>query len=689
MNRPLKLKLSYRRHGMLSMVVLCVFIVILFGVAFFILAKIIGGQGEVRNATDAGILNVAKKAINKISVPIDPQQDIAQAIYPDKQVNLLNYNKLVAQSLLVSLNAQKLGPDSRNNAKLVAKEVKEIGKKLTEKINETNLLEKWFVDLSHNNSTKMWGNGKVNPDFVKPYYMRRKGSTNIVIGDNFPEGAESPPISDRPGAKYLAGYVPLSNGLMGVPVFPDSKPHLVDYKDKIEIDDDSTPPNAFYVQSKALEGHSGTMGGALSAAIVGVVDSQTDFPVSVRGGYIEFVNKEGTKIPSDWKAVSNSDNIFNNELFFPPGVTVMGKVLESNQGSNWSSGGYPGLFSQDEEAIHALYKWGRKAAYCRKVNKPYPPFPANFRYPVYIVFGENQPGVPIAASPSEEQMNAIMEAAGETLGKDLRNCLDDLQHRAGLRRNCRNYLVSMSKTYHPLPKEGGGYGNQSNYSAVDYTKAKLINEFQEGNGISEEKPAIVAVSKETGLGKYPRGPRKPEPAPLTKLPLQREATIRDLINQVGLGKCATTMLIHKLYMRAKEIDPEVKRRYVVELLNTKLPMGKSLYIYSPGPGSSLIISEKKPPGYSGFVPDSDEPAMPCESVYPLDGLTVNTDAYQRSNLHGVGDDLVRRKIFMNQDGKFFGTDKATLKLSSGYGNLLARLEFSNRVEGQAQYWTPN
>ena len=61
---------SRRRAATLSLVVILLLGVVVIGIAVFTVVKIMGGQIEVSNATDAGILNVAHNAIYQAKVPI-------------------------------------------------------------------------------------------------------------------------------------------------------------------------------------------------------------------------------------------------------------------------------------------------------------------------------------------------------------------------------------------------------------------------------------------------------------------------------------------------------------------------------------------------------------------------------------------------------------------------------------------
>lgn len=693
-----KFRKQGRRGATLTLVVACVFLIAIIGIAFFVIIKILGGSAEVNNTTEAGILNVAKNSLTKITVDVDG--DLKYTIAPAKNVNLLNYNRLVAHAILVGLNAETLGPTAQANAKILAEQVIKIGKELDKRLGDEGILADWFTDLTYRNNTKLWNGNKVNPQDITALALRKGGSTNITLHDNLPEEAQELPSVQHGKDKYLAGYEALKFGLVAVPVFPSQRPHLVDPREK-ELELKNVPSNAFRVRAMAGVGDTGMKGGSLAAAIVGCVDTSSNFPVSIPAGYIEIVNLPGSELPSSWRCVSNEDNLFNNELYFPPGVTVSGcTVAVSAEEGNWSASGYPCIFSQDEKAVRELTMWARmkdKADQGEAVTVP--PLPSSFSYPVYLAYAENEKGSAVSCPPTEHERKQLMKMAVSTreisdkkddhLSNYVRNCLDDLQEKEGLRRGCRTYLGNLAATYHPLPKEGDPYADTPMFSAVDFIKGKVIHNFQQGNGASKDKPAKISIDKITGLGKYPRGPFHPESTPEESLPLQREATINDLLEQVAKGDCDQFRLHKNLYQRVKEIVPSTTPDQMKAILNTKLPMGKTLYIYSPSPGAQVTISETKPPSYSGFVPDSKGELLKCMNEYPLDDVFVNTDALHPKNEVKLADDYVRRKVYMKQEGSFTGYDKASLKLSSGYGNLLGRLEFSNRAEGSAEYWQPN
>ena len=194
----------------------------------------------------------------------------------------------------------------------------------------------------------------------------------------------------------------------------------------------------------------------------------------------------------------------------------------------------------------------------------------------------------------------------------------------------------------------------------------------------------------TGLGKYPRTPYDAEPTHQEPLPLQRTATIIELIDQIALGDCDRDTLLNSLIQRVREINPVASRDHVLGLLRTKLPMGKTLYIYSKSRTDLPIISETKPTTYTGIVPDGPASQPPCSNTYSTEGTLVNTSRLGHNHRFGSGDDYVDKSIFLFHEGSAFtATDKAEWTASSGYKSLLGRLVFSNGVTGSAKYWAPN
>jgi hypothetical protein len=347
-------------------------LVIVIGVGFYFLSKIIGGGREVANATDAGALNVARLALKRGTVPVIGLSTSDQAEFgglaPSGQITLLNYNRLVAQAMMVAKNAEVEGSptNAKSNAIATANAVKAIGNTLKASLQASlastgaNTLGADFNSIAGSNNTKMWNGSTVA--CVTPItqgYLKTGGSTNIIWDSNTQNafGAWAPShatpdlsAGNNPnstdilgasvggGAQYMPGYVNNSflGGsvvLAGVPVFPNTKPHLVDIgqfnsdltKNAAFAADPNTPPNAFETNARATEAKSGNLASSVACAVVGVLTN--DYKASLPRGFVRISNGPDAVATNGSFGVPISDgtnDIFNNQLFNGTGITTNG-----------------------------------------------------------------------------------------------------------------------------------------------------------------------------------------------------------------------------------------------------------------------------------------------------------------------------------------------------------------------------
>ena len=271
------MRLRRQRGATLGLVAACIFIVILVGVGFFFLSKIIGGGRQVANATDAGVLNVAKQAVRRGAIPLTGAlvAEFGELTEPpNSKVDLVTYNRLVAQALIVGKNAERLGGPAVGHANQLRSDVRAIGLALKNNLTSDPNFATDFSSIASQNNTKMWDGPAVSlVGAVNTGYMKTGSSTNVYLSPTTLTALDgwAPPISTQkskidPAANYLAGYVPISangnaNFLYGVPVLPLTKPHLIEHGqfNTAAVDTD-TPPNAFRTNSRALEAKSGAMG---------------------------------------------------------------------------------------------------------------------------------------------------------------------------------------------------------------------------------------------------------------------------------------------------------------------------------------------------------------------------------------------------------------------------------------------
>ncbi len=371
------MKLRRQRGATLGLVAACVFLVILVGVGFFFLSKIIGGGREVANATDAGVLNVAKQAVRRGAVPLTGGliDEFGELTEPkDSKVDLVTYNRLVAQALIVGKNAETLGGTAIGHANSLRADVRTIGLALKNNLAAEPNFATDFSSIASQNNTKMWDGPAVSlVGAVNTGYMKTGSSTNVYFAKNTLDalGGWTPPLSSQsakgdPTAKYLAGYTPFNvNGnptfLYGVPVLPQTKPHLVDHGQftTAAVDAD-TPPNAFRTNSRALEGKSGAMGTSVACAIVGVINKE--FAAVIPRGFVRIKNGDDAELANGviTSPVSNGNNdIFNNELYPPSSGVYTANYGGSGTGAN---GGAAVFSTNQSEVTTAQSKWKQYVA---------------------------------------------------------------------------------------------------------------------------------------------------------------------------------------------------------------------------------------------------------------------------------------------------------------------------------------
>ena len=121
--------------------------------------------------------------------------------------------------------------------------------------------------------------------------------------------------------------------LAGVPVFPNTKPHLVDIgqfnsdltKNATFAADPNVPPNAFQTNARATEAKSGNLASSVACAVVGVLTN--DYKASLPRGFVRISNGPDAVATNGSFGVPISDgtnDIFNNQLFNGSGITTNG-----------------------------------------------------------------------------------------------------------------------------------------------------------------------------------------------------------------------------------------------------------------------------------------------------------------------------------------------------------------------------
>ncbi len=358
--------MKVRRQGgaTLGLTAACVLLVIVIGVGFYFLSKIIGGGREVANATDAGALNVAKQALKRGTAPLTgaAAAEFGSLTDPPNSgtVTLITYNRIIAQAMMVAQNAVvENTPLAKANAVTTATLAQSVGNALRTSLNgaATGSLQGDFNSIAGVSNTKMWNGNPVSVTAISTGFLKANGSTNVIFdantiaalnnwSPNMTTNSGSPSYGNQPNSTdflgsavasghYMPGYD--SNTflggavkLTGVPVFPNTKPHLVDIgtfnsdlaTNALFASDINTPCNSFHADAQAVESKSGNMAGSLACAVVGVLNK--DFKASFPRGFVRISNGPDAVANNGGFGVPISDgttDIFNNQLFTGPGAS--------------------------------------------------------------------------------------------------------------------------------------------------------------------------------------------------------------------------------------------------------------------------------------------------------------------------------------------------------------------------------
>ncbi|CAN5623517.1 hypothetical protein BH10CYA1_BH10CYA1_42680 [soil metagenome] len=734
------MKTRRRQGATLGLVAVCVLVIIVIGIGCFFLAKIFGGGREVANATDAGALNIAKNAMNKTNPLISVSLPGASGEYADfvaladppssNTINLLTYNRCVAQALIVAMNAQQEGtPTAATHAGNVISALNQLGSALKAKLTNPALVQ-YFGAV--NNDTRMWGNTGLNAQAstYKTAFMKHNESTNIYLTPSLfnhppvnlatPSNFESvglaitPQLNPAVNNAYLKGYfslnVPGIGSVMGVPVFPQQNPHLVALADfnnpaTSAAPSGTVPPNAFSVAASSTEAKTGVLGGAIAAAIVGSSVTKAnnggaanyDFPASVPGGYLAIVNLPSATLPAGGIAVPNDDNIFNNELYLGPGIDITStssgaayNKTDMSASAAWAA--YNNSSSSNPDGGLAAGSGGTFVADARGKNgNLYPPSRIN--------------GTPIplndmytASTPNGVAQNPPDLAALLTITSPGQNCLDQMNTGPNfyLSGQCLTYLPSFLQTFNrPMPS--GGAGSTGLFTAVDLAKGQVIAAFQSGaRGVTVTGSTNQGIAP-SGLGLYANGVSGayPQPSYNPNGSIQTLGNIDQLLTQVTTGNqlvpsCSKTNIIKALTQRCYEIKPNATPAEIAALWQTPLPIGQTAYIYiDPATKNLKAFGQAQAPQtlVANSQPDGAplDPQLNCESDYSLDNGMV--DVAQGSS--NAADDNLHDRPYSNWNGSLHGQDHATLILSSGFNNLLGQLSFSNTTSGVENFSRPN
>jgi hypothetical protein len=349
------MKRDRKQGATMALVAALSFVLIILGFGVFYLAKLIGGGRQLQNATDEGNLNVAKQALINPAIKVFPVSGFAgpydvlnaqtlatlQANFSllgdplaNGQIDLLTYNRLVGQALIVAMNASADGStQGKTDAQAIIALLNDpstgIAALLANKLKNDSAIDTSFTNLASIENLAMLLPKEVDAEVSAQkdvsYMLAPSGGqaniSNVTINPTsippqFVSTIEQTYSQNRYSNYYLNGYqffeIPgvtdnANNGLMGVPLRPRQMPHLVA---EAEFDQGHTapfsasgiprvPPNAFKSGSVGLSGSANQLVNALSCAITGSISAtQGEFTAAIPNGYIVIANGDGPAPPS-------------------------------------------------------------------------------------------------------------------------------------------------------------------------------------------------------------------------------------------------------------------------------------------------------------------------------------------------------------------------------------------------------
>ncbi|MBS2005598.1 MAG: hypothetical protein JST01_01065 [Cyanobacteria bacterium SZAS TMP-1] len=279
-------------------------VLVLLGLGFLFISLYSGAQLEVKNATDAGALNVGKQLVDHIAVTLDSVEnqlcfadcscDSTNHNSPtDNRINLHRINRVWAKAMLIAINADAANNDGNagsggSHATEAIQGAQTISDALAVKLSNPAHIHGYFSELATQNSVRMIGTDSATNVLVgdgwQSSLMDREVESNIALaggpdenfymppGYNLPAGYSTKctrnPIPD--GAEklhFLKGYQPLTiagKTFWQVPFKYAEKPHLVSNTkfdaEKVNVEPiawEHPLPNAYSVEGQALKAGAG------------------------------------------------------------------------------------------------------------------------------------------------------------------------------------------------------------------------------------------------------------------------------------------------------------------------------------------------------------------------------------------------------------------------------------------------
>ncbi len=755
-------KMRRKTGATISLIAICVLVILVIGIGIFSLIKLLGGGRELANTTDAGELNLAKQAIRNpgkdaLTFPnTDVGTNFALLGESPRTLNLMVYNRLVAQSVLVALNAKdEATPAAATDAKRVWTALNDVGQFLRTKLEDPAYMSTFFSSASDANHTRMLNQSKnlVVLKDLEIAYMKKGQSTNIYIdpvvlatissGSLVPLNKSGSPSPT--GFNYLSGYstisIPLSSGdtldFSGVPVFPQNRPHLVSYTDFLLNRDEgfvtgkgspsypanTLPPNGFKSAGQTTEMKTNAFTAATACAIVGCLTQE--YQMQIPYGYIEIKNGPSEPGPKGGLAATAND-IYSHSL--------AGLGIDVSADRNWFCRGSDGERGDTKKQDTSFNKMSQVLGALDEMEKvsALAGGPGFSQLRTEINQAKNQIGAFDQNGNLIDrwvQVNSMNEIARQVLwkfnipdrGVSLRYIRhgngsslseDDLKT-IGSSTNCNchwkkdytkapriepclNMLGAFRTGYSEFGSTAGSF-NPNGYTALEQFKMDaMLARVMCTNCASAPPPKEPSGMKWFDHGKVYAAPKDPYNFGIVQTPYQYLQMIDKAPTADG---CALGTTLDTLLKRCQQIKPSATAAELNTALNSQ-PLALNTTLYLDVESNTLTLSSKKPVSYvAATIADGTTPPVGagCGKSYDVIHNYVATSSTP-------GNSKADPPTYQDSDGGTDGgmpgtswgeadparcTDQAIWTPSSGYNNLLGKLDFSNSCTGKGGFCQPN
>lgn len=724
-----------KRGGTLGVIVASAVTIVLIGICLFFVAQILGGGRELQNAIDAGNLNVAKQALTKPAVTLTAaQEDLFGAIGGDgagadsKQIDLLSYNRLFGESLLITANAVRDGrPDNvaRDHAKEVADLLQNGANSVADDLSTRlesksgNVLFSQFDQTAQGNSVRMLGkdsNVDRQDDAYDVAFLEQTNTDNQATNVEVPavlESLFSAPVQTQLFTKkkdgngvehtFLRGYTAPIFGAgfpspIGVPLQPFEQPHHVSKK-TFDAQTDRTndlvgtrvPPNAFQSRANSnvtVQGNNvvGSLACAQAAAgnsPIGGVRPPTS-NLALPFGYIEVVNGTldntkkivpGTNVNGPFPGL---DHVLNNELL--TGIKVSGNAFGTDTLPTNAKGEGPMTAWADYNYNDSLPAGDPN----KRAGMPQPALDGVFNLAgnaASVADAKSIKFAPAADGKSASLSSDHVCTDGNVTGFDDTSidpvCKDLWQGTPG----------KFDKAFHGTPDGTDPYrttkGTASDLISAECAKCQLQAKF---NTCTD----LTVNCNPTGLRTWTRmaddnaGPNSIARAPFGNCKVSDNGTIKELGDFVSAG-FGSTMEKH-IRDRMNQIKPGFTAADENNVFTTKIPNGTRMFIYltgNPLKSDAKFVCTTTPPTSEVFG-DVDPDGRNDQRTFGPYNIVANSnnDGSGFINPHhegGIHDILYRD----HPTAGATAVDTATFFFSSGYRGLLGRAQFTNAAQGTA------